>query len=76
MIKRCTILLTLLIVSFTGRTQLPDLPWAKEVGAKNFRQLKKYIMQIIMVQSPILLRSIPGPFKKLLTPAPKPAAAL
>lgn len=41
MIKSCTILLTLLIVSFTGQSQLPHLPWAKEVGAKNFPAGKK-----------------------------------
>lgn len=34
MIKSYTIILAILITSFAGDAQLPDLPWAKEVGAK------------------------------------------
>ncbi|MCH5685391.1 hypothetical protein LWM68_14710 [Niabella sp. W65] len=76
MIKRCTILLTLLIVSFTGRTQLPDLPWAKEVGAKKFPSAKKiYYANNYGAKSDTLTINTRA-IQKLLTPAPKPAAAL
>ncbi|MGN7787224.1 glycoside hydrolase family 28 protein [Niabella sp. 22666] len=41
MIRFCTMLLILIVVSFNNQAQLPHLPWAKEVGAKKFPVGKK-----------------------------------
>ncbi len=41
MTKYCTIILLMLLASFNTWAQLPNLPWAKQVGAKKFPVSKK-----------------------------------
>ncbi|WP_346238823.1 glycoside hydrolase family 28 protein [Niabella insulamsoli] len=41
MIKKSIFFLWVIFISWTGRAQLPNLPWAKQVGAKQFPSGKK-----------------------------------
>ncbi|MCH5718345.1 hypothetical protein [Niabella hibiscisoli] len=76
MTKYCTILLLMFLGSLNTRAQLPDLPWAKEVGAKKFPVSKKYFTLIVSGRNRIPSRSIPALFRKPLMPVRKPEAAL